>query len=372
VLYGDEGKGMVVDYLCQNSKRPLVVRYCGGQQAGHQVVMDDHSHHVFSNFGSGTLRGIPTYWSPYCTIDPIGIINELVELVNSGYFPELYIDGKCPVTTPFEVFSNKDLEKVYKHGSCGLGINATYRREEAMYSLLFEDIFFNTVFNQKLDLFRKHYGIWVNDEAIHHFKQACYVLRDNQCVKIAPHDLNKARNGKTIESIVFEGSQGLLLDQHNGFFPHVTPSNTGSKNFLRLGATPKPWVVTRAYHTRHGNGPFSTEQFPHNIKSNPWEQNFDDTAQGVFRTGLLDLDLLKYGIFKDDYLRYNSFNLVITCLDLITDEYRYIQEEKIIYCMDEEQFIDRIVKSLKKQGFKVDEVFLSHSPIASQLKKWRQ
>jgi adenylosuccinate synthase len=68
-----------------------VIRFSGGHQAGHTVVTDD-TRHVFSNFGSGTLRGVPTYWSKFCTVEPIGLLNELDALKIKGYNPILYID----------------------------------------------------------------------------------------------------------------------------------------------------------------------------------------------------------------------------------------------------------------------------------------
>lgn len=362
--FGDEGKGLVVDYLCQKLKYPLVVRYCGGQQAGHQVVVDNDHCHVFSNFGSGTLHGAPTYWMPQCTIDPIGIVNECAILLKKGIEPELYIDGKCPVTTPYEVIVNQKQENKLDHGSCKLGINATYRREENHYSLLFEDLFYPSVVKIKLHLIAKYYNMPEVDEDS--FLLACNILQNHKYVKIAPDNLNKQRNGKSFKSIVFEGSQGLLLDQNFGFFPHVTPSNTGLVNISNF--YPLPWVVTRAYHTRHGNGPMTTENMPHNIKVNPWEENHDNSAQGTFKIGLLDLDLMKYGISKDEFLRSYGFNLVITCLDLIDNEYRFIDNGVIKYCYDENAFVKLILDSLGKQ-FKVHKLFVSHSPISSQLKE---
>jgi adenylosuccinate synthase len=74
--FGDEGKGLVTDWLCRSCAKPLVIRFCGGQQAGHTVAANG-LRHVFSNFGAGTLRGVPTYFSRFCTIDPVGMINEL-------------------------------------------------------------------------------------------------------------------------------------------------------------------------------------------------------------------------------------------------------------------------------------------------------
>src|SRR5574343_932195 len=98
--FGDEGKGITVDYLASQSPDSLVVRYSGGQQAGHTVCLNG-IRHVFSNFGSGSLRGLPTYWSEHCTVDPVGIMNELNILTEQGINPILYIDGNAPVTTPY-------------------------------------------------------------------------------------------------------------------------------------------------------------------------------------------------------------------------------------------------------------------------------
>ncbi len=65
--FGDEGKGVVTEYLCsQDPEHTVVVRFSGGQQAGHKVCKGD-TEHIFSNFGSGTLSGCPTYWSEHCT-----------------------------------------------------------------------------------------------------------------------------------------------------------------------------------------------------------------------------------------------------------------------------------------------------------------
>lgn len=68
--FGDEGKGTMVNYLCKQSNKPLVVRFNGGHQMGHGVVEND-VRHIFSNFGSGTLVGAPTYISEFCTVDPV-------------------------------------------------------------------------------------------------------------------------------------------------------------------------------------------------------------------------------------------------------------------------------------------------------------
>ena len=104
--FGDEGKGLFTDYLCRNCENPLIIRFSGGQQAGHTVVADG-LHHVFSNFGSGTLQGAPSYFSRFCTIDPVGIMNELDILMDKVMSPKLFIDVRCPVTTPYDIRRNQ-------------------------------------------------------------------------------------------------------------------------------------------------------------------------------------------------------------------------------------------------------------------------
>ena len=69
--YGDEGKGRTVDFVCSNlAGKTLVVRYNGGAQAGHTVVLNN-KRHIFSQFGSGTLRGCDTYFAEECLFDPL-------------------------------------------------------------------------------------------------------------------------------------------------------------------------------------------------------------------------------------------------------------------------------------------------------------
>lgn len=124
--FGDEGKGMVTDFLCSHlPSSKIVTRFSGGHQAGHTVELKGYRH-VFSNFGSGTLRGIPTYWSERCTVDPIGLVNELTILLNQGFKPRLYINQNCPITTPYDksVQQIKNREGVNQFNTCGVGFGS--------------------------------------------------------------------------------------------------------------------------------------------------------------------------------------------------------------------------------------------------------
>lgn len=108
----------------------------------------------------------------------------------------------------------------------------------------------------------------------------------------------------------------------------------------------------------------SNEDKPHNIQLNPNETNITNTYQGEFRISLLDLDLLLYGINKDENIRKSqNCKLFITCLDQIQNEYRFTYSEKIVYCKDEKEFINKI-----KYFLQINEVYLSHSPYSENIK----
>jgi adenylosuccinate synthase len=98
--YGDEGKGITTGFLCKKYPNSIVIRYNGGHQAGHTVYKTLDDYHIFSSFGSGTLQGIPTYWSSYCTFSPIHFLDELISLDEN---PKIFIDKHCPVTTHYDV-----------------------------------------------------------------------------------------------------------------------------------------------------------------------------------------------------------------------------------------------------------------------------
>jgi adenylosuccinate synthase len=329
--FGDEGKGLTVNSLCrQLVKKTLVIRFSGGQQAGHTVTLPDGRSHVFSNFGSGTFQGSHTYWSRFCTLDPVGLIKERDILAEKGTFPGLYIDARSPVTTPYDKLYNQTVSSALQHGTCGAGVGATLQREEKFYSLLAGDLLYPSVVRIKLALIKSYYGTEVDTK---HFLECCEIVR---------REFNIVTSVPRYENYVFEGSQGLLLDQNIGFFPHVTRSNTGTKNILELVnenediGYPEVLLVTRAFQTRHGNGPMTNATIPNNIAENTKETNVSNKYQGEFKRALLDVDLLKYAIDKDPYIKDSvvlsppSVRLVITCMDLVRNEHRYTLGGEIV------------------------------------------
>ncbi len=383
-LFGDEGKGLVTDFICSRVEKPLVIRYSGGQQAGHTVVLDGKSH-VFSNFGSGTLRGAPTYWAPTATFDPVGMMKELKILLAMGLFPKLFIDERCPMTTPYDKMHNRALNLKNGHGTCGVGVGATIERQEKLHSLTAGDLGSQFVFETKLEAVRKYYdSIYENKMKVRNKGVVTTLVTTNPNIEpvslddfygalaemlSSPHVTIVPRipHGSAYDSRVFESSQGLMLDPGIGFFPHVTRIPVGVPHVLDMHPDPTAFVVTRAYTTRHGNGPMPNDGLPHNIKDNPAETNVNNRWQGEFRRGLLDVDVLKYAIGRDGFLRNTSKRvLVVTCLDHVQGDLRFTYGGQIVQNSDEEEFVGKLANIL---DFRV--VYVSHGPTAKDVDSFK-
>ena len=337
--FGDEGKGLITDYLCQHSAKPIVVRFNGGQQAGHTVVLKSGRKHIFSNFGSGTLRGISTFWSRYCTFCPGFFLEELSIL---GKVPPFFIDPRAPVTTHYDILYNRIIEKFRgknKHGSCGLGFGETVNRQENL-SLKFvaADLLNRRLAMEKLSFLRAFYKNKVQTETNYLFSAFSHDKEDSEfeeCLKrlaklnadgifvVASEDEILSIDSEW-ETFIFEGAQGVLLDINLGKWPFVTKSNTTCKNavsllnrnFRKSNVDIQIHYVTRAYHTRHGEGPFRTDKLFQKSLQNNKETNVYNEFQGEFRVSPLDFDLVNYAIHGDqkESIKFSK-NLYITCLD---------------------------------------------------------
>jgi adenylosuccinate synthase len=321
--FGDEGKGLVTSYLCSTSKKPLVVRFNGGHQAGHTVTEDFV--HTFSNFGSGSLDGHPTYWSRFCTVEPEGLLREFAILDKKGVTPVLYIDKECPITTPYDILHNRVLHSFDKISTVGVGFGATLEREENFFSLKARDLMYPTVLKLKLKLIEeKYYKLMPNETVkISKFLNACNAILKIGSIKI----VNNIDEIPDIYSynLIFEGAQGTLLDQHYGFFPYVTRSNTTSKNIFELlekdfndiWSFTDIYYVTRSYLTKHSN--LKLRMSSSNKYKYEMEHNRNNKHQGSFTTGVLKKDLFEYAIecnFQEIYGKIINKNLVITHCDV--------------------------------------------------------
>jgi len=330
-LFGDEGKGMQINELCKNLVLPLVVRFNGGHQAGHTVVLENGTRHVFSNFGSGTFQNAPTFWSKYCTVSPVGIKREGNVLRKLGYEPKLYLDANAMITTPFDILQNRRLEEDNNHGSVGVGFGTTIQRNEDNYHLYVRDLLFPKIRNEKLKLIYSNYYKFNFDPKQPHQNQTTRRLYDEflqACDELVDkYSIVDGLYGLYDHTLVFEGAQGIMLDKDYGFFPHVTRSSTTSKNALEIlkelpfEYTTYTYYMTRAYQNRHGNGYMTNIGLNTDyIKENPNETNVMG-YQGEFRKTVLDLDMLKYAISCDGYHNtHTRRSMVITCLDQVPED----------------------------------------------------
>jgi adenylosuccinate synthase len=339
--FGDSGKGLITDYLATN--KTLVVLDVGGAQRGHTVQTPDGFRHVFHHFGSGTLKGAKTLLSSFFISNPYLFLKEYDILKTyMSQKPSLYYDINSLLTTPWDMMINQMAEEYRgdnRHGSCGIGINETIRRSDFYPITMGQINDFNFEF-----LLKNIQTAWVprrlaqlNIPVSEEWKVRLnnpnvlddYIQKAKQMEQLT----NKCSETFMLQlydegHIIFEGAQGLLLDQHHEFFPHVTPSNTGIENAIVLLnkaniTTPVEMVyMSRAYATRHGAGPFPREaDFSYEDKT-----NVPNMWQKSLRFGYLDLDLMGKTI-KADLEKANGYNIKpvigITCLDQVGDIFSY-------------------------------------------------
>jgi len=319
--FGDEGKGITTDFLAQQKPESVVIRFSGGQQAAHTVMIDGKKH-IHSSFASGALRGLPSYFTEHCTIHPVFLFNERKELMEKNGNTELHIHPLAKVTTPFDVWQNRTNAKNLKHGTCGKGIGATMKRHESPYKLFAADLIApRSMLIEKLKGIAYYYGFMDGnqlEEAMHDFLNAV----DQIEWKIDDYTyLN------SFENLIFEGSQGILLDMDHGVFPHVTYANTTSKNafeicrFLEIEDI-EMYYVTRNYSTRHGSGWMSSEK-ELLLMNNEEETCVFNDYQKELRFGELDCDLLNYALLLDGaYGSATQKKLVVTCLDQRDEQFK--------------------------------------------------
>jgi adenylosuccinate synthase len=317
--FGDCGKGVVTDYLCTTQGAGVVVRFSGGANAGHTVVRPDGKRHVFKHFGSGTLAGVPTFLSQFFVCNPILFFEEGKLLGELGVPANVFVHPDCLITTFADMIINQQLEidrGADRHGSVGVGVNETIMRSGLPeLKITMADIWNRAPIEDLLREICGKYAQWRcgrtvdnADEMIAAFVHRCELFAE----AVHPGGIADCRNLDP----VFEGSQGLLLDQNNeAFFPHLTRSNTGMQNVRTLCAQAgiddiDAYYVSRTYLTRHGAGPLPGED--------PKMSYFDDTNsehdfQGKIRFARLDHAALRQRCTKD----YGSddYNLVLTHCD---------------------------------------------------------
>ena len=300
--WGDEGKGATTDFLVAHRNAERVVRFNGGQQAAHNVIVDGR-HHTFASYGSGTFSGISTWISKYCTIDPIAAKEEAMVLESKGILTEftklLRVHEDALVTTPLHVWVNQWRESSRgdaRHGSTGTGFGETVGWEyEGRNPLRAKDLADEDKILSFLDTYAEAHEITINTN--NNFRPMATYLhrRAQEVLKVVSEDhfLTRISSGHT----VFEGAQGFMLDENHGTAPHTTWSTTTPDNARTLCEAAgikdvTSWGAIRTYATRHGHGPLPGE----GIVAVPEPHNRTTEWAGAFRTGAWESSVLEKAI----------------------------------------------------------------------------
>lgn len=319
-FFGDEGKGQCVNNLCLglDPNKTIVVRFSGAHQVGHNVLHNG-VHHCFHHYGSGTLQGIPTFWSERCVFDAYTAVMEGLDLITKGVKPIIYYSPLCQLVLPCDVWSQWNNAENRAHGTTGTGFKNVLDRVKAGYPVSVVDALNPIVLREKLRNVIKYY-YKVEDTNLPSFDF------DTWCLKVSEYVNNVQLMSmsdvlKTYSNIIFEGSQGIMLDQRFGVMPYCTPSNTTSQNVWELCPDLKDvttYYVTRPYITRHGNGPFctTTPVIPVEDPNNRYND-----YQKSFRGCEFDSKLLKHAIDVDKcFNKSEHFALVFSHGNELTEE----------------------------------------------------
>ncbi|MCM8792541.1 MAG: adenylosuccinate synthase [Candidatus Omnitrophica bacterium] len=312
--WGDEGKGKIIDLMAQDSD--YIVRFQGGNNAGHTVVVNDKEF-VFHLIPSGILHSEKTcVIANGVVVDPVVLLEEISTLKKEGIDVggRLKISGFCHLIMPYHKIMDRIREKKRMHrlGTTGKGIGPCYADKVARCGIRIIDLFDNSIFKEKLRdnlkeknaIFKKVYGYhgFSFNKIYNQYKEYAHNLLPYICnTSILLREAIKSR-----KSILFEGAQGTFLDIDFGTYPYVTSSSTiAGSIYTGTGIKPlkidKIIGVIKAYTTRVGEGPFPTEfssSFSEIIRQRGNE--FGATTGRPRRCGWLDAVMLKAAIDIND------------------------------------------------------------------------
>jgi len=271
--WGDEGKGKIVDWLTESVDG--VVRFQGGHNAGHTLVIGDRKQ-VLRLIPSGILRPtVRCYIGNGVVVSPSALLSEIVELETAGVQvrERLRVSESCPLILPSHVALDQAREMRRgdaKIGTTGRGIGPAYEDKVARRALRIRDLFYPEQFRQRLievlDLHNFMLTQYLHAEPLDASKMADELLafgeRIQPMVADVPAELAQGMAGG--KRFLFEGAQGALLDVDHGTYPFVTSSNCiagAAAAGAGVGPNALNFVlgIVKAYVTRVGSGPFPTE-----------------------------------------------------------------------------------------------------------------
>lgn len=325
--WGDEGKGKVVDLLTGRAR--AVVRFQGGHNAGHTLVIDGNKT-VLHLIPSGILHpGVTCFIGNGVVLAPGALLEEIRALEHSGVEVKgrLKISVACPLILPHHVALDLAREKARGDkaiGTTGRGIGPAYEDKVARRAVRFGDLFLAERFAAKLEellayhnfLLQHYYQVQPVDfqQVLEETLQIAEILRP-MAADVTALLLQHRQRG---DNILFEGAQGAMLDIDLGTYPYVTSSNTtagGAATGSGFGPRYLDYIlgITKAYTTRVGAGPFPTEltdELGDYLADRGHE--FGATTGRRRRCGWLDLVALRRSI------QHNSVSgLCVTKLDVL-------------------------------------------------------
>lgn len=317
--FGDSGKGTIVDYLTHNTEAKWNVRYSGGPQCAHRVVLPNGKDHIFAQFGSGTLQGASTLYSENSLFNPLAWQKELERLDGLLDKPEknFYVHENAIVIDAVHRKLNMADAKKNGHGSTGHGcwkaleMNLLYPE----LTIRVKDLKNANTLREKAEaLFEKYVELepsMLGYRRPIEFDVLLYEFVKSKILNIVDDDWI-AKNLGNRNDIIFEGNQGFLIDPDYGFYPYVTANDAthlSAVKFIDKYLTNKEHEkvgVIRHYLSRHGPGFFPTEQKMVVLK----EANKPQEFTGEMRYGYMDIPLMNY---VATLVQLDT--LAITCLD---------------------------------------------------------
>lgn len=271
--WGDEGKGKIVDWLTESVDG--VVRFQGGHNAGHTLVIGDRKQ-VLRLIPSGILRpSVRCFIGNGVVVSPSALLSEIEELETAGVQvrERLRVSESCPLILPSHVALDQAREKRRgdaKIGTTGRGIGPAYEDKVARRALRIRDLFYPEQFRQRLfevlDLHNFMLTQYLHAEPLDASQMADELLAFGERIQpmVADVPAELAQGMADGKRFLFEGAQGALLDVDHGTYPFVTSSNCiagAAAAGAGVGPNALNFVlgIVKAYVTRVGSGPFPTE-----------------------------------------------------------------------------------------------------------------
>jgi adenylosuccinate synthase len=327
--WGDEGKGKIVDLLTERCA--AVVRFQGGHNAGHTLVIDGKKT-VLHLIPSGILHPqVQCFIGNGVVVSPPALLEEIQTLAGQGVdaLARLRISPACPLVLPSHVALDRAREVargILAIGTTGRGIGPTYEDKVARRGVRVGDLFHRERLAAKLGelldyhnfVLRHYYSVDTVDfqQVLESLLAAAEVLRP--LVTDVSEQLNRLR--REGRNVLFEGAQGALLDVDLGTYPYVTSSNTTAGGAATGSGIGPAWFdgilgVVKAYTTRVGAGPFPTELLDENgayLAQRGHE--FGSTTGRPRRCGWFDAPALRRSVVMNSLT-----SLCITKLDVLDE-----------------------------------------------------